>query len=869
MNNKENKKGDIKKSKKERFELFLDDIAMEAIAFLSEKDLDIKKYWDKWKEIGDQKYLKLCQDKIQENWKDFAVHGTLNFDYKENKVKLRKKPDTDGGTSVGLLKEAGFNIDNVEFIKPGEFLPGYINLDTGFKKGAVGDKKSYTAWFDHHGGDITREMLPATRWTYLFLRALHFLGENEALNNLTRFVSQIDRAAFPGQEKVFNDSYKMILGLYKKIGFDKLYECFKSGKRPDDILSEDDLSKMGLVEVSKERKEKIENSIKEINKLKDDGFIADTEFGKIIIDIDHKVKLGGEAVLASGFDGYLLFDQKLESFFIVVKSGDKKNSDLTKLNIPQGIAVKNNMVMRSISDEKLDISLCGIMEKLSAKIKKYSKLEKAINALEIRNNTFLIKPVLSRDEKGHNRYIAPSGIFSAKGFFDKLAIFPRDFKPEGGKSYNVRVKYDSGPGEKRGIYVLEILDVKKEDINNNLNSKNMSIEKPNLDKKEDGIGDNAEAVKIEENGVIGEGVEGNTADENIEIHETKKERLERLRGELKSLVLQKEPKGEERLKLQSDIKNLENDIQKHREDKLEIMKDRIKKPQLKRRILRSKEPERQGKVFKKLEEMRKKEAGKFLERKFRELTHSGKAKEAAELADKAASREEIGKRKEKITEKIADLEKEADALFNMGRKEEAKVVVRQIEDLENQIKNIKTEQFDPRSIKEIRENAEEAYAGLKKHKEKSKNLSPFFKPSKKAYIGHVLTGGLLYGINVAYLYFKYRKVRSIEKMEYKTAKYEYRRTKKDLLIKLAQEITKESGYYAISEKLSLLISEERDKIKKDILNNIFSLYKKLGSPDIKTNLPGRSLYGKKKILINTSFAKIRSLVELAGKTNLV
>src|SRR3990167_142356 len=79
--------------------------------------------------------FELLLDKIRENWKDFAVHGTLDFNYKTNKVELRKKPDTDGGTSVGLLREAGFNADNVKFIKPGEFLPGYINLDTGFKKG--------------------------------------------------------------------------------------------------------------------------------------------------------------------------------------------------------------------------------------------------------------------------------------------------------------------------------------------------------------------------------------------------------------------------------------------------------------------------------------------------------------------------------------------------------------------------------------------------------------------------------------------------------------------------------------------------------------------------------------------------------------
>ena len=270
-----------------------------------------------------------------------------------------------------------------------------------------------------------------------------------------------------------------------------------------------------------------------------------------------------------------------------------------------------------------------------------------------------------------------------------------------------------------------------------------------------------------------------------------------------------------------------------------------------------------------LKKMRAGEAKKFLARKFRELRHGGKNKEAAELVDKAVSEEEIKKRTEEIREKIANLEKEADALFNMGRKEEAKAVVRQIEDLENQIKNMKAESFDSRNIEEILGGAEKALVEFKKHKKKLKNLKPFFKPSKKAYIGHILTSGILYGINVAYLYFKYRKPKLIAKMEYKTAKREYQKTKKDLLVKLVQEITKEKNYYAISEKLSLLISGEQDKIRKNILNDIFPLYKKLASPTFESDLPGRFLYKKRRVFIDTSLEKIVSLIGLAQKTKLI
>ncbi|MEK7627013.1 MAG: hypothetical protein AAB397_00315 [Patescibacteria group bacterium] len=849
-------KKDIKKNKEEKFELFLDNIALEVIDFLSEKDLEIKKSWDKWKEAGDQAHLKICQDKIRENWNNFAVHGTFNFDYKKNKVELRIKPDTDGGISIGLLKEAGWNMDNVKFIKPGEFLPGYINLDTGFKRGVVGDKESKTAWLDHHGGDITKEILPATRLTYLFLRALHFLGENEALENLTRFVSQIDRAAFPGQEKLFNDSYRMVLGLYKKMNFSQLYDYFKSGKRPDDILNESDLDKWGLTEASKERKKKIENSIKEINRLKDDGFVADTEFGKIIVDIDHKVSLGGEAAMAAGFDGYLLFDQKSESFFVVVKEGDEKYSDLVRLDIPQGIAVKNNMIIRPVSEDKLNISLGKLMEILGANIKKDSKLGKAVNALEIRNNTFSVKPLLSKYKKGNDSYIAPKGIFSLKGFFDKIAIFPLGFKPEGGKNYTVRVKYDSNPGERKGIYILEVLD------DNKLNIKNMSIENPDLDQKEDIVVENKKENIVDE--------------KNIEIHETKKEKLERLRYELKNLVLQKEPTKEERVRLQNDIKNLKYDIQKHREDKLEIMKDRPKKPLLKERILKSDEPENKGKLFEELEEMRRKEAKKILKKKMRELTHSGKTKEAAELADKFASKEEIGERTEKIREEIVNLEKEADVFFNIGRKEEAKMAIRKTEDLENQIKNMKAGIFDSRNIEDILGGAENALVEFKKHKNILRDISPLIKPTKKThYIGHILTGGLLYGINAAYLYFRYRKLRLIENMKYKTAKREYQETKKDLLMKLVQEITKEKSYYVILEKLSFIINNEKDAIKRNVLSDILSVYRKIEAP-ILSERRKIGFWEHRKILTiaeraftGASLEKIASLVSSAKKTKLI
>jgi len=43
----------------------------------------------------------------------------------------------------------------------------------------------------------------------------------------------------------------------------------------------------------------------------------------------------------------------------------------------------------------------------------------------------------------------------------KLAIFPKDFKYRPGQKCKVRIKGDSAPGERKGFYILEILEKEK------------------------------------------------------------------------------------------------------------------------------------------------------------------------------------------------------------------------------------------------------------------------------------------------------------------------------------------------------------------------------------------------------------------------
>jgi len=125
-----------------------------------------------WEELNaateadsDQKF----KEATRKYWKEFAVSGVLQFDKNANGGKsgmvLRPFTDLDGKSALGILKEAGIDISNLKYVKPGESVKGAINLDTDDKFGAVYDEESLTAYFDHHAKG-TQEVTSTTKIMY-------------------------------------------------------------------------------------------------------------------------------------------------------------------------------------------------------------------------------------------------------------------------------------------------------------------------------------------------------------------------------------------------------------------------------------------------------------------------------------------------------------------------------------------------------------------------------------------------------------------------------------------------------------------------------------------------------------------------------
>lgn len=432
--------------KQNKLEKILDDMAQKAAEITFLKDESLRELAGKTDEESKAKF----REKTKELWKEFAVHGILRFNGKERKNELLSFSDLDGKTSVGLFKMSGFDASNLKYVEPGEFVPGAINLDTGRRTGVVISPEDKTVWVDHHGKEADKATLPASRRAYLLLVGGGFLKKNNVLDKLTQFVSRVDRGAYPNKEKLFWKSDRTVLGLQRFFTFENLYDYFSQNRSPEEELTDKDLEKYNLVKRGKEQKAIIENTKTTIEDLEKGGFIIETKFGKVAVDIGKKLKSGYDGARASGIDGYLIFNPQTQSFFISIY-----NVDLTALGLSEGVCVRKNMWIKQQDEKPLNISLREIINKLGGKIENGTQFRRALETLDLMSKEFTVIPKESADKKGNKNYITTE--------LGKMAVFPRDFKPEPGKKYIVKIKSDSAPGEKRGVYYLEAVKMKEND----------------------------------------------------------------------------------------------------------------------------------------------------------------------------------------------------------------------------------------------------------------------------------------------------------------------------------------------------------------------------------------------------------------------
>ncbi len=264
-------------------------------------------------EEGDAKF----SEATRRLWKDFAVSGTLQYDPKEGKQVLKPFTDLDGRSALGVLKQAGIDTSKLTYVRPGQFLEGAINLDTGDKFGVVYEEPSYTAYFDHHAPG-TKEVTSAAEIAYKTMVDLGMVEKTEAMDRMIKFVTDIDNRRLPAEE--FLRSGQTVLGLQRSLDFEKMVEYFKDHETPTETLTPAEFAKYGLEKAAQDQQKVVDESMATLDRMVGEGKIIDTPYGRIVINVGNELKTGSVAAYVK-YDGIINITPG-KSFGVTLKEKD-------------------------------------------------------------------------------------------------------------------------------------------------------------------------------------------------------------------------------------------------------------------------------------------------------------------------------------------------------------------------------------------------------------------------------------------------------------------------------------------------------------------------------------------------------------------
>jgi hypothetical protein len=307
-------------------------------------------------EEADKKF----KEATKKYWREFAVSGVLQFDPKEGKQVLRPFTDLDGRAALGVLKEAGIDISNLTYVKPGEYLQGAINLDTGDKFGVVYEEPTYTAYFDHHAPG-TKEVTSTAEIVYKTMVDLGMLEKSEAMDRLIKFVTDIDNRRLPPEE--FLRSGKTILGLQRALDFEKLFAYFKDHESPTEELTPEEFEKYGLREEAEKQQKIVDESMATLERMAQEGKVIDTTYGKVVINVNNELKVGSSAAYVK-YDGIINFTPG-KSFAVTLKERDINEQEVRQRlgDKFQGKIIRGKMWIYN-DKEPLKVSLEEIIDAL-------------------------------------------------------------------------------------------------------------------------------------------------------------------------------------------------------------------------------------------------------------------------------------------------------------------------------------------------------------------------------------------------------------------------------------------------------------------------------------------------------------------------
>ncbi len=215
--------------------------------------------------------------------------------------------DGDAAMSLHLLKIAGCAVGEVHFVHPGmkiseiaEKFPGTLVLDVGGITGikVYGDN----IVIDHHGEEGNRI---CTAWLLAEALGLAYTdGRSEEVPGLSQaleFVWKQDTNQLPAGS--FSKSARTILGLARNFGPEKIISFFAEGNSLEAELSDAQLEKMGLAEVSKKQQAVVDAAFAAI----DAAVKVETNEGLKGVVVDGQVIGGSFAAYERGFNFFASF----------------------------------------------------------------------------------------------------------------------------------------------------------------------------------------------------------------------------------------------------------------------------------------------------------------------------------------------------------------------------------------------------------------------------------------------------------------------------------------------------------------------------------------------------------------------------------
>lgn len=316
--------------------------------------------------------------KTRQLWKEFAVKGIVKYDEEQKKVLIINFSNLDGKCALGLFEMAHFDIEDVAYIMPDEYMPGRINLDVSDRYGLSIEDGGETVIASHFNPETGKES-SATQIVYETLVREGLLKKEEHLDRLVEFVTQIENRSFPEQDKKFRDSYRTMLGMYRYMKFDQLMVYFRDKHKPDEILYDEKVKRdpktgkdekkvtknmlrvYGLkIDKSKQFQDDIESSVSQIKILRQEGFIIDShKYGKIVIEIGKQIKCGFDAVSAMDYDTIVSWDPAADGFFISSKMPIIDD-------FRQGKKLHGKMWIKPrITSGKLEMTLAELLDKMT------------------------------------------------------------------------------------------------------------------------------------------------------------------------------------------------------------------------------------------------------------------------------------------------------------------------------------------------------------------------------------------------------------------------------------------------------------------------------------------------------------------------